>query len=141
PSSLVLLTGETTDGRVAMQLYEPRTESFSKLITGEAGDDRVESLMDLALVLPTYLQDNGTLRPDRVSFRVASLDINSNSVLSSILLDPEPLVEVQTIRGGPPWYVWTGVATLAAGAAGGAAIWWNQRTVDPNQGTVIIPIP
>lgn len=121
-ADLVVLAGLDGDGALSLQLYEPRTGNFSKAVAGEAGKNPVTELQDLVPVLAGYLREDGGLRPDRVSRRVASMDIASNALLTSLLLDPQPLTVTEIERRGPPWYVWAGVAAVAAGGAAGLAI-------------------
>jgi len=145
---LVLMGGEVGDGKVSLQLYEPRTETFSRAVTADAGGDPLGALLDLSPTLANYVTDDGLLRTDRVSPQVSSLDISTNMLLASILLDPEPIVQIETVSAGPPWYLWAGVAALAAGGAAAAVVVFGPDStgpaepVDPDQGTVVIgPMP
>jgi len=146
-TSLVLLGGETGDREVTVQLYEPHTGNFSKMVSASEGDDPVSAITDLLPTLAHYVTDQGTLRTDRVSHDVAPLDLSDNILLASMLLDPDPIVETVTVTRGPPWYLWAGVATLAAGGAAGvvAAVAGGStqgggggQTEDPDQGVIII---
>ena len=121
-TGLLLVAGATPDGTVALQLYEPRTGNFSKAVTADSGGDPVGSLVELVPVLAGYVSEQGTLRADRVSPRTIALDVSANPLLASMLLDPEPIVETVTVTRKTPWYVWAGVAALAAGGAATAAI-------------------
>lgn len=121
-ADLVLLAGVDADGSLALQLYEPRSGNFSKAVAGEAGADPTGELAELVPVLAGYIGEDGVLRADRVSRRVPSLDIASNHLLTSLLLDPQPLTITEIERRGPPWYVWAGVGVLAVGGATGLAI-------------------
>jgi uncharacterized membrane protein len=65
-----------------------------------------------------------------------------------MLLDPEPIVETVTVTRKTPWYVWAGVAAVAAGGAGTAAYFLTRESEpepDPTQTTtgviVIGPMP
>ena len=145
---LVLLGGELGDGRVAVQLYEPRTETFSRAVVGDGGGDPVGAMVDLTPTLAAYVTEDGTLRSDRTSPDVASLDLSTNALLASMLLDPEPIVkEVNVGGGGAPWYLWAGVAAVAGGGAAAAVLLTQDSggtddPVDPNQGTVLVgPFP
>ena len=95
--------------------------NFSKAVTAQGYGDPVGSLLDLVPVLAGYVSEQGTLRADRVSPRVIGLDVSANPLLASMLLDPEPIVETVTVTRKTPWFVWAGVASLAAGGAGTAA--------------------
>lgn len=142
-TGLIVLGGQVSDDQVALQLYEPRTGNFSQTLTAQAGSDPVAAMLDLVPSAATWLTDDGTLRADRVSTSVAPLNVDSNVLLSSILLDPEPIVEVVTVTKGLPWYAWAGIATVAAGGAATAAVLLvAEDPVDPNQGTIIVgPLP
>lgn len=142
-TGLLVLGGQVADDQVALQLYEPRTGNFSQTLTAPVGQDPVAAMLDLVPSAATWLTEDGTLRADRVSTSVAPLNVDSNVLLSSILLDPEPLVSVVTVTKGLPWYAWAGIATVAAGGAATAAVLLvADDPVDPNQGTIIVgPIP
>jgi tetratricopeptide (TPR) repeat protein len=154
----VLLAGILPDGKAGLQLYEPRTGSFSKVVTVDAGADPVSSLTDGMPTLANYLSDAGTLRPDRVARNALSVDLATNALLTDLLLDPEPVGEVREVVGKTPWYLWAGVAVVAAGGAAGLAIalqpddntGGNTTTTDPgddtpapdpNQGVILVEIP
>lgn len=144
-TGLVILGGETGDGNVALQLYEPRTGNFTQVLEAPSGADPVTATTALVPKIAAYITDDGTLRPEWVSASVAPLDIGDNAVLASILLDPEPIVEIVTVTRGPPWYVWTGIAAVAAGGAAGTVLLLTggpDELPDPDQGTVVVgPIP
>lgn len=146
-TGLILVAGEAQDGEVALQLYEPRTGNFSKAVTADSVGDPVGSLVDLVPVLAGYVSEQGTLRADRVSPRTAALDVSANPLLASMLLDPEPIVETVLVTRKTPWYVWAGVAALAAGGAATAAVFIQEGGPDeePAQKTtgviVIGPMP
>jgi len=139
-SSLVLLAGESEANQVGLQLYEPHTGNFSKIATTSADSDPVGALTELTHQLGSYVSDAGTIRANRVSSQVLPLDINANPLLSSVLLDPEPIVVMTRQR--TPWYVWAGVSALAAGTAGGAVLLLTRDGpgVDPS-GTITVQIP
>lgn len=145
---LVLLGGEIGGGRVAVQLYEARTETFSRAVEADAGADPVGAMVDLTPTLANYITEDGTLRADRTSPDVAPLDLSANPLLASMLLDPEPIVQEVQVSGGAPWYLWAGVATVAAGGAATTAYLLTQdegpgsEPVDPDQGTIVVgPMP
>jgi hypothetical protein len=141
---LVLVGGQTSDGYVGLQLYEPRTGNFSKLVTAESGSDPIGSLVELVPIVAGYINDTGTLRTDRVSPAVAALNVGDNSLLVSLLLDPEPIVGTVTVTRGPPWYLWAGIGAVAAGGAAGTALLVTRdgpETVE-NNGTITVgPMP
>jgi hypothetical protein len=144
-AGLLVLAGETGQGEVALQLYEARTGNFSKAVTADAGGDPVGSILDLVPTLAQYVSDNGTLRTDRVSPRTTGLNVTTNPLLASILLDPEPIVETVTVTRKTPWYLWAGVGVLAAGGATATALLLDSGGEDPPQQTtgviVVGPVP
>lgn len=148
-TGLLLLGGETPDGRVALQLLEARTGNFSKPVTALAEGDPMGTMLDLVPTLARYVTEQGTLRTDRVSPRTVALDISTNSLLASILLDPEPMVEtVEVAKGRTPWYLWAAVGAVAAGGAATVAVVLTNRTEDPavvtqtTTGVIVVgPIP
>ncbi len=140
-TGIVILGGQLPSGDVALQLYETRTGNFSQMLTAPGGQDPIAAMTDLVPSVTSWLTEEGTLRTDRVSTSVAPLQVNDNPLLSSILLDPEPIVEQVIVTRGPPWYVWTGIAVVAGGGAATAALLLSQDDpVDPNQGTIIIDL-
>lgn len=145
-TGLVLLGGELEDGRVALQLYETRTGNFSQVLRLAGGDDPAAAAIELAPQLVDLITSDGTLDPARVSGQVAPLDIDDNALLSGLLLDPEPIVETVTVTRGLPWYVWSGIAVVAAGGAATAVLILapdpeNPDKPDPDQGTILVEIP
>lgn len=142
-TGIVVIGGELPSGQVALQLYETRTGNFSQMLSAPTGQDPVSAILDLVPSATAYLTEEGTLRTDRVSTSVTPLDVDDNALLSSILLDPVPIVETVTVTRGLPWYVWAGVAAVAGGGAATAAVLLTAPDPeDPNQGTIIVgPIP
>jgi hypothetical protein len=153
----VLVAGMVDGNQVGMQFYEPRTGSFSKVVKMEAGNDPVSSLTDGMSTLSNYVNDAGTLRPDRVARKVLPVDLATNALLADLLLDPEPVGEVREVAGKTPWYLWAGVAVVAAGGAAGLAIALQPDdpvptrspdevdieppVVNPNQGVILVEVP
>lgn len=153
----VVLAGATTPGQVAVQLYSPASGNFSRALTGEAGDDPVSAICDLAPALVGYLNESGDIRADRVSPQVIPLDISQNDVLAALLYDPPkaPVAVATTAPAkGPPWWLWAGVgavvvagggvtaAVLVASAADGGNSGDTGGNDDPDQGSVEFgPIP
>lgn len=139
--AVVVLAGVTPTGQVALQLYSPATGSFSRAMTGEAGDDPVGAAVDLAPSLVAMLGETGDVRADRVSPQVLPLDVSANDVLASMLFDPPdsaPAVVVE--RGKSRWWLWAGLGAVVAG--GGAAAVVVATTQDDGTGTVTFgPIP
>jgi len=152
----VLLSGTFGDNKAGLQLYEPRTGSFSKVVSVDAGVDAVSSLTDGVSTLANYVSDEGTLRPDRVARQVLRVDLATNPLLTELLLNPEPITEIREVSGKTPWYLWAGVAAVAAGGAAGLAIALqpddttgpapagkpdDPPVIDPNQGVILVEIP
>ena len=154
----VLLAGVYGDNQAGLQLYEPRTGSFSKVVAIDADTDPVSTLTDGIPMLANFVSDAGTLRPDRVARQVLAVDLSTNAMLTDLLLDPEPLGEVREVARKTPWYLWAGVAAVAAGGAAGLAIALqpdettstppaagnkpdDPPAVDPNQGVILVEIP
>jgi hypothetical protein len=149
-TSLVLLAGATGGGQVGLQLYEPRTNTFSRLVQADAGDDPVGAMADLVPSLAGFVTADGTLRTDRVSAQVAPLDIGDNLILATILLDPKQERETVTVQQGPGWWVWAGVGVVAAAGVTGVAVGIATNGQDSGDGpgpapsaggTVVVPIP
>jgi len=157
---LLLVAGAVGGGQVGMQLYEPRTGSFSKVVLLGMDDDAVASLTDGIPTLANYVGDSGTLRADRVDRKVLPVDLSTNAILTNLLLDPVPMGEIREVTKAAPWYLWAGVAVAAAGGAAGLAMALQPdetpqptgkggnggndgpvEVVDPNQGVVLIEIP
>lgn len=142
--TVVVLGGVTPTGQVALQLYSPGTGSFSRAMTGEAGDDPVGAALDLAPSLVAMLSETGDVRTDRVSPQVVSLDVSANDVLAGMLLDPpEAGARVVEVSRGPKWWVWAGLGAVAAGGGAAAVLLLTpDGEVPTGNGTIVFgPIP
>lgn len=147
-TDLVLVAGQTEADEVAVQLYEPRTGNFSKIFRA-SGDDPITDLADGVVGLAGFLDDSGGLRTDKVYPRAAPLDIGTNVVLLSMLLDPEPIVTEVFVGAqqdggrGVPWYVWAGVGAVAAGGVATTAVLLTTGDGEPSaNGTITVgPMP
>jgi hypothetical protein len=144
--AVILLAGTTQDGQVALQLYSPASNSFSRPVTGEAGADPVGGMTDLVPTLVGYLGENGDIRSDRVSQSAVALDVGANDVLAGMLLDPKEPEPVVIRDRGTPWFLWAGLGALVAGGGGAAAVVLlsgDEPTTTPNDKGVIEfgPIP
>jgi hypothetical protein len=127
---LVLLAGRVDAETVGVQLFEPRTGNFSKILSSPAGSDPSGALLALGKRLGTFLNDSGVLRSDQVGGTALALDISTNPVLAEVLLDSRtealrsphhsPISEPVAQRRRTPWYLWAGVGVLAAGATAAA---------------------
>ncbi|MBL8614522.1 MAG: hypothetical protein JNM72_02825 [Deltaproteobacteria bacterium] len=156
-ANLVLLAGESATGKVGLQLYEPRTGNFSKVVEAAAGEDALGSLVDLVPSVAAFVDEEGALRADRVTRNALGLDISANLWLAGTLLDPAPSGETVTVTRKTPWYLWAGVAAVAAGGAATLAVVLTQddggggevdggedpgpAPVDPDQGSVVLSLP
>jgi hypothetical protein len=156
---LVLLAGELGQGRVGVQLFEPRTGNFSKMLTAGGDGDPVGEILTLAGRLGSAVNDSGVLRPEQVGEQALPLDIGSNPVLAEVLLDSRSASERGAVpssrrvlgRSKTPWYVWAGVGVLVAGATGAAFSLQGDsssvKTPDPEPtrssgtGTVVLRMP
>jgi len=126
-----VVTGDSddrSDDRVALCLYAPRSQTFSKALTAEVGDDALGAMMDLVPSLATYLTEGGAVRSDRVSPQVPGLDISANPLLTQLLLAPEPVsggggeVAGGDDERGPRWLLWAGAGVVVAGGATAAVV-------------------
>ncbi len=142
-TDLVLLGGMLDETQVGLQLYEPRTGTFSKPVQIEAGSDAVDSMLDLVPGLARFVSDQGALRTDRVSHRVLPLDISDNNVLASMLLDPEPIVRSVDPEPARRWWLWAGAGAVAVGGATGLviALTGSKTPTDPGGTIVVGPYP
>lgn len=125
-NGLVLMAGQTLDGRVAVQLLEPRTGNVSRTLSDEPGSDPAASLLALVAQIGAFITDTGSLRSDAVARETIAFDIESNPVLARLLLQPQestrgavpPPSQTRRQRKKMPWYVWAGIGVAAAGATG-----------------------
>jgi tetratricopeptide (TPR) repeat protein len=141
-STLVLLAGEIGGEKVAVQLYSPRTKSFSKALVADAGDDPVAAMVDLIPSLTGYVNEAGDLRPDRVSIDIAPLDLDSNAVLTQILLDPNEELQIQYIESdNSRWWLWTGVGAIVAGGGAATAVLLTRGEPEDNGVIILGPLP
>lgn len=159
---LVLLAGAIDARTVGVQLFEPRTGNFSKILSAPAANDPSGALLALSRRVGTFLNDSGVLRADQVGSKAMSLDISTNPVLAEVLLDSRTEAlrsPAQNPKPGPvaherptPWYLWAGVGVLAAGATGaalslrgdtpaGASGGGGKTTTTSSTGTVVVPSP
>jgi tetratricopeptide (TPR) repeat protein len=139
----VLLAGMIGNNQVALQLYAPASGNFSRVLTGEAGDDPVSALLDLAPAAIAFLSDTGDIRSDRVSPQVVAFDISANDVLAGMLLEPRRAgTAAVTAHKGVKWYVWAGLGAVVAGGGATAAALALGSGGDTDTGTITFgPIP
>ena len=130
---LVLVAGETGEGSVSLCLYAPRSRSFSKAMTGEAGGDPSGTILDLVPALTGYVSEAGSIRSDRVSPQVPPMDVGANAALRSMLFDPAPAITAPVATGGGEqageddeggrrWLIWAGAGAVVAGGGATAAV-------------------
>lgn len=127
---LVLIAGETGVDEVGVQVYEPRTDTFSKILRREADGDAMASILDLVPQLAQFLSSEGGLSPRAVGPEVLPLDIGANPELGEILLGPSqpdvvtvtsPTVELAPAsRQSVPWPVWAGAGGMIVAATAAA---------------------
>ncbi len=144
----ILLGGLDEQGAVALQLYTPRSRTFSRPVSARTDGDPTSVAAGLVPALADALSTTGTLRGDRASSQVLALDLSANPVLAGILLDLAPAgsvasrVPVPTPGARPArWVLWTGAGLLGAGVLAAGA-WWVASTVGGDDGTISVgPIP
>lgn len=137
---LILLAGEITEGTVGVQIYEPRTGNFSRMEEVEVVDGELTAALQAGVQRMDAYVNDGALRVEFLQLGSLPLDINANPLLSSMLLDPEPIVEIR-IERRTPWYVWAGAGTLAASGAVTAALLISSEPPPVTTGTVLINLP
>jgi tetratricopeptide (TPR) repeat protein len=154
-SELILLAGQIDASTVAVQLYEPRTGNFSKILRADISpglrsdtsiSEPVEAIVDLIPSLMGYISPQGQISPDRVSFKVIGLNLSANPWLASRLLNPSPLeAETIVVTKMPRWVLWAGLGTVAAVAVPTTIAISGRDTSDDiptDNGTIIVgPIP
>jgi hypothetical protein len=123
---LVLIAGETGVDEVGVQFYEPRTDTFSRILRRESDGDAMASVIALVPQLKQFLAGQGGLAPQAVGSEVLALDIGSNPELAEVLLGPEKpdvaqLVPPPAEFGPPPshsvpWPVWAGAGGMIVAA-------------------------
>ena len=116
----VLMGGALGIEEVGIQLYEPRTGNFSKVLTREVGADAGQSMALLAGQIGTLRSPQGMLATDAVSTDLLPIDIGTNPTLARVLFDAgggqRSSIATPNAIGGPiPWPVWAGVGTLVVG--------------------------
>jgi hypothetical protein len=149
-TELILVVGQAQDDQISAQLFSSRNGRFSKPLTLAAGNDWPNELVAL---LPTVLSDanaQGDILADKIAVRTPALQITSNDILASLLLEDEKIV-----KGAPPprekerqnesrfvqrykWWLVGGGAVVVGGV--GAAIVVGAAPED--DGTITVgPIP
>ncbi|MBN1336580.1 MAG: PEGA domain-containing protein [Deltaproteobacteria bacterium] len=126
----ILVGGIDDRGEMALQLYAPRSRTFSRILSRVPGEDPAAAAVSLAPGLVESFTSTGDLRGDRVSPQVLPLDTAANLVLRDLLLDTEPppviltAAPVERMRfEPPPWLLWGGAGLLGAGALAAGGVW------------------
>ncbi len=158
---IVLIAGQMSRDQVGIQLFEPRTGNFSRMLTAPVEGEPSKALVQLATTVGDLLNESGVLRADQVSATTIPLDIGANPILAEVLLDartgdrsdaqPARRTSARSShRPTTPWYVWAGVGALTAGAAGAAfalqgadaaANTGGTTTTTSDTGTVVVVRP
>jgi hypothetical protein len=116
---MILMGGQVGLEEVGLQLYEPRTGNFSRVLRQEVGSDPVQSLSGLVMQLSTFRTSQGMMASDSVSTDELAIDIGTNPTLAKVLFEPEKQSfanAAKTKRGSPiPWPIWAGVGSVVVG--------------------------
>ena len=141
---LLLVAGESADGALVLFLHGVESGQFSQALSIQGTGDPA-ALFPILPALEGTLNDSRGLRMDRVSSDVPPLDINTNPVLTTLLLEPvalDPGLLPGQRAGAPRWVVWAGAGALAAGGVAAVAVALNAGEEEPEGGTVVLgPIP
>jgi len=118
---LVLMGGQVGIEDVGLQVYEPRTGNFSRVLRGDVGADPMKSLSGLLMEVETLRSAQGTLSSGAVSTDQLSLDIGMNPTLAQVLFAPvegssPPAVAKKNAAAPIPWPLWAGVGTVVLGS-------------------------
>ncbi len=161
---LVLLAGEINSTTVGMQVFEPRTGNFSRILTAPAAGDSASALISLVAQVGGFLNQDGVLRADQVGGSAAGMDIGANPVLAQVLLDTRPEHRQRDSTPTPrphedrvfeehriPWYIWAGAGAVALGVTGAAFALQGDPPLGTggggtqiktsDTGTVVVPSP
>ncbi len=116
---LVLMGGQLGIEEVGIQLYEPRTGNFSRVLREEVGADPIQSISGLVAQVGTMRSTQGMLSSEAVSTDQLPIDIGSNPTLARVLfapIDSPPAVASKPKVASPiPWPIWAGIGTVVAG--------------------------
>jgi hypothetical protein len=116
---MILLGGQVGLEDVGLQLYEPRTGNFSRVLRQEVGSDPVQSLSSLVMQLSAFRTSQGMMASDSVSTDELAIDIGTNPTLAKVLFEPEKQSfanAAKTKMGTPiPWPIWAGVGSIVVG--------------------------
>lgn len=140
-TDLILVAGGES-GRATLQLYSPRTDTWSTAreiaYSGSAADELVAALPDLLVAV----RDDATFEADARVALPEPLDVSANGLLARMLVLPETdLFADERVKHKKPMPGWAkGVVWGAVGAAvvGGAAWGTAWALTDPFQGTIVV---
>lgn len=150
-TELILVVGQVQDGQISAQLFSSRNGRFSKPLTLAASNDWTNELVAL---LPAVLSDanaQGDILSDKISVRTPALQITSNDILASLLLENQKIVtgvpapreekERQNDSRFVQRYKWwlVGGGAVVVGGVGAAIV---VGTAPSDDGTITVgPIP
>lgn len=140
---MLLIAGETGRGELALVLFSVELGMFSKALWMEGAD--TNDLVRLVPELEELLSDTGGIKADRVDSTLPGFDLNSNSVLSRLLLaPPTPMVTTPSppAAGRTNWILWAGAGAVAVGGVTAIAVVAASNDDTPPAGTIIFgPLP
>jgi hypothetical protein len=149
-TELILVVGQVQDDQISVQLFSSRNGRFSKPLTLASGNDWANELVAL---LPTVLSDanaQGDILADKIAVRTPALQITSNDILASLLLENEKIAKVvpapreekrQNGAGFVQRHKWwlVGGGAVVVGGVGAAIV---VGTAPSDDGTITVgPIP
>ncbi|MEE2750625.1 MAG: PEGA domain-containing protein [Myxococcota bacterium] len=113
---MVLLAGQTVSGELSLVLFSLESGVFSEPVSTRGAP---ENLVNLVAELAGLLSESGSVRGSRVSAQLPGFDLNSNAVLSHLLLAPPLEVAVSSApsAGRSNWWIWAGAGALSVGGA------------------------
>ncbi len=136
---LVLLAG-TTDGTAQLQLYSPRTAAFSTPVelefNGSIEDEVAASIPDLF----KKVRDDGTFFDSQTAPLASPLDVGSNKLLATMLLNPDAGAAIQPKGRGIPVWAAGVIGVAVAGAATGAVLYATSDKGIVNNGNITLVV-
>lgn len=145
---LVLMGGQVGLEEVGLQLYEPRTGNFSRVLRGDVGADPVQSMSILLSELSLLRSPQGTLASDAVSTDQIPLDVGMNPTLARVLFAP---ADGDTVAAGVsrtpspvPWPIWAGIGSVVVGGVLAAVLVrpgptdTKEKRIPNETGTVVV---
>lgn len=148
---LILLTG-TDDSNLMLQLYDVRSESFSKSLELPVASRPIDQAVENVGTLMGRLDEQGALPVAQRDPKAVALDVGSNQLLAQMLLQPALTTSAVTPIGGPPvattrrkgtvWAIVGASVGVAALTAGGILV--GTGALSPNDsgstydGTIVV---